>query len=283
MARNRIIKPEFWADAKVGRLSFGARLLYIAMWNFSDDYGTISASPRRLLGEAFENDESVTLENVIGWLKEIESQGMIRKYTAKDKDWYEIPKFNDHQKGFNKSARRNPECNNKKDACNNEKDACNTHATCMLNGNENDNENDNEKDNENGNDDETPTATRMQRNVSQKGALDAELDLFEKAIAITKENLTLTSERRAVIKDIRGNVNAGADKFLRAVKNMMKSNWPTKSVTYFTDKKFDAINRIDLFANSPPKGNGFDRSPPLAPLKSIEPTVKNRIKYDSTT
>ena len=47
MARNRIIKPEFWADAKIGRLSFGARLLYIAMWNFADDYGIISASPRQ--------------------------------------------------------------------------------------------------------------------------------------------------------------------------------------------------------------------------------------------
>jgi len=54
MARNRIIKPEFWADAKVGRLSFGARLLYIAMWNFADDYGIISASPRVFAETFFE-------------------------------------------------------------------------------------------------------------------------------------------------------------------------------------------------------------------------------------
>ncbi|HOT98928.1 MAG TPA: hypothetical protein PKZ83_17530 [bacterium] len=108
MARNRIIKPEFWADAKVGRLSFGARLLYIAMWNFADDYGTISASPRRLLGDAFENDESVTLENVQGWLTEIETQGQIRKYTANEKDWYEIVHFKDHQRISHKSTRVNP-------------------------------------------------------------------------------------------------------------------------------------------------------------------------------
>ena len=78
MARNRIIKPEFWSDAKVGRLSFGARLLYIAMWNFADDCGTISASPRRLLGDAFENDESVQIGDVIGWLAEIEAQQIER-------------------------------------------------------------------------------------------------------------------------------------------------------------------------------------------------------------
>ena len=109
MARNRIIKPEFWADAKVGRLSFGARLLFISMWNFADDYGTISASPRKLLGEAFENDEAVTIENVREWLVEIEAQGQIRKYTACEKDWYEIAKFKDHQRISHKSTRTNPQ------------------------------------------------------------------------------------------------------------------------------------------------------------------------------
>lgn len=108
MARNRIIKPEFWADAKIGRLSFGARLLYISMWNFADDYGIISASPRRLLGDAFENDESVQIGDVIGWLAEIEAQGMVRKYTADEKEWYEIIKWLSHQRISHKSTRVNP-------------------------------------------------------------------------------------------------------------------------------------------------------------------------------
>lgn len=108
MARNRIIKPEFWADAKIGRLSLGARLLYIAMWNFADDYGIISASPRRLLGDVFENDESVQIGDVTRWLAEIEAQGMVRKYTADEKEWYEIVKWLSHQRISHKSTRVNP-------------------------------------------------------------------------------------------------------------------------------------------------------------------------------
>lgn len=150
MARNRIIKPEFWSDAKVGRLSFGARLLYIAMWNFADDYGTISASPRRLLGDAFENDESVHIGDVTRWLAEIEAEGMIKRFTAEEKEWYEIPKFSSHQKGFHKSDRRNPENparTGNNPACDNGTDACDSHASCMPNGNGNGNGNGNENGN----------------------------------------------------------------------------------------------------------------------------------------
>ena len=261
MARNRIIKPEFWADAKVGRLSFGARLLYIAMWNFSDDYGIISASPRRLLGEAFENDESVNIENVNEWIKEIEQQGQIKRFSANDKEWFEIIHFKDHQKVSHKSTRVNPQPSGDSPETLRQYSGSNVN----VNGNENEN------------------GRTEQRNNDQhpKGALDPEAELFSKAIAITKENLSLTQERRQVLRDIRGNVNAGSDKFLRAVKNMMKSNWPNKTVTYFTDKKFDAINRIDHFANSPPRGNGFDSPPVPAPLKQVKTEIVNKVKYDT--
>lgn len=39
MARNRMIRPEFWEDAKMAKLTPMARLLYIALWNFADDEG----------------------------------------------------------------------------------------------------------------------------------------------------------------------------------------------------------------------------------------------------
>jgi len=236
MARNRIIKPEFWADAKIGRLSFGARLLYIAMWNFADDYGVISASPRRLLGEAFENDESVTLQNVIDWIAEIEAQGMIEKYTAEEKEWYNILKFSDHQKGFHKSTRRNPACAENKSACANEKDARDSHATCLPNVNDNGNVNGN----------------GMQPQLDPT----PEAVLFEQACAVFGEHLSLTNERKKVLFDIRTNPQFGAAKFMTACRNLAASDWPTKSITYFTDKKFDAQNRVDLWANGGPPRNG---------------------------
>lgn len=39
MARIRTIKPEFWEDIKVGRLSRDARLLLIYLWYSTSDYG----------------------------------------------------------------------------------------------------------------------------------------------------------------------------------------------------------------------------------------------------
>ena len=257
MARNRIIKPEFWADVKVGRLSFGARLLYIGMWNFADDYGTISASPRRLLGDVFENDDTVTLEQVTSWLADIESQGMISRYTAKEKDWYHIVHWNDHQKISHKSTRVNPKPSG------DSPETLRQHSGPNVNGNDNDNENGSKERNH--------------------GALDPEAELFTKAIAMTGETLTLTAGRRQVIKMIRGDVNAGSPKFLKAVRNMMASNWPNKTLTYFLDKKFDTINRIDYFANSPPNGNGFDKTKneQPKPLKPLTQTKPHGVKYDS--
>ena len=43
MARIRTIKPQFWDDLKIGRLSRDARLLYIGLWNFADDLGVVIA------------------------------------------------------------------------------------------------------------------------------------------------------------------------------------------------------------------------------------------------
>ena len=39
MARNRMIKPEFWEDPKVALLSDKAKLLFIALWNFALLFG----------------------------------------------------------------------------------------------------------------------------------------------------------------------------------------------------------------------------------------------------
>lgn len=39
MARIRSIKPEFWTDGKIRRLNADSALFFIALWNFSDDYG----------------------------------------------------------------------------------------------------------------------------------------------------------------------------------------------------------------------------------------------------
>jgi hypothetical protein len=106
--RIRTIKPEFWADAKMGKVPIGARLLFIGLWNFCDDYGVISASPRRILGEVFENDESVSEQDIKHWCHALEKLGFLQKFKADEKIWYFIKNWEKHQKIDKRSKRRNP-------------------------------------------------------------------------------------------------------------------------------------------------------------------------------
>lgn len=48
MARIRSIKPGFWTDEKVDKLSAEAALFFIGLWNFCDDYGYFNTSPAGL-------------------------------------------------------------------------------------------------------------------------------------------------------------------------------------------------------------------------------------------
>lgn len=119
---------------------------------------------------------------------------------------------------------------------------------------------------------------------SRKGALDQEAEIFQRALSITNEKLTLTDERRRVLFEVIKHKDIGISKFMLAVKNLVSSSWPTKSLTYFLDNKFDAVNRVDRFANAPPVANG--NSPPQKTVMDAPPELKaifNRTKRANTT
>jgi len=52
-----VIKPKFWDDAKIGRLTRDARLLYIGLWNFSDDIGVVIGNSIWLKSKIFPYDQ----------------------------------------------------------------------------------------------------------------------------------------------------------------------------------------------------------------------------------
>jgi uncharacterized phage protein (TIGR02220 family) len=68
MARNRMIRPEFWEDSKIAKLRYPARLLFIAMWNFADDEGFLSSDPEWLKIKCFPYDKI----NVMEFMEELE-------------------------------------------------------------------------------------------------------------------------------------------------------------------------------------------------------------------
>ena len=68
MARKRMIDPKFWADDKMMSLTTRHRLLFIGIWNFSDDGGIHKNSNNMLKAEVFPCDDIIVEE--VGKLKD---------------------------------------------------------------------------------------------------------------------------------------------------------------------------------------------------------------------
>lgn len=96
MARNRTIKPSFWSDEKIGELKRDARLLYIALWNFADDYGVVIANLKTIKAMIFPFD-SLKEKDIEEWLSSLEKLGLIISVEYKDIKYLVIPKFVKHQ------------------------------------------------------------------------------------------------------------------------------------------------------------------------------------------
>ena len=108
MPRTRTIKPEFWSDEKLARLSRDCRLTYIGLWNLSDDYGVVKGHPSWLKAQLYPYDEDLKLLTFSKWLDEIEAACMIVGFTSNDESYYYIKHFSEHQKVDHPSKQRNP-------------------------------------------------------------------------------------------------------------------------------------------------------------------------------
>ncbi len=105
MARIRTIKPEFWTDAKVVNLPYEARLLFIGLWNFSDDDGWISHEPEQIKLQILPNDPV----DCDGLLDLLDAAGMVEKYDLEDgRSALFIPGFSRHQKVSHKTSTKLP-------------------------------------------------------------------------------------------------------------------------------------------------------------------------------
>ena len=98
MPRIRTIKPEFWTDKKILRLSRDARLLFIGLWNFADDNGVIEADPLQLKVRIFPADPDITDETIQRLLDEMKALDLIREYEYEGERYIWIVNFTKHQK-----------------------------------------------------------------------------------------------------------------------------------------------------------------------------------------
>lgn len=89
MARIRTIKPEFWTSAQLLECSTNARLLFIGLWNFSDDSGRHPDNAKQVKAEIFPADD-FSLKEIQGMLDELSKNDLIRRYTVDSKGFFTI-------------------------------------------------------------------------------------------------------------------------------------------------------------------------------------------------
>ena len=98
MARNRMIKPEFWEDEKVGQLSPMARLMFIGALNFADDEGFIRWNEDYISASVFPYDK-LSNNKTKRLMKELENLQILEVFETKFHFFVaKILNFKKHQK-----------------------------------------------------------------------------------------------------------------------------------------------------------------------------------------
>lgn len=106
--RERDIKPGFFTNPQIIKLTFAARLLFIGLWCLADREGRLEDNPGRIKLELFP-DQKMDVE---GCLKQLETsdERFITRYEVDGKRYIQIEKFSKHQHPHpNEAASRIPE------------------------------------------------------------------------------------------------------------------------------------------------------------------------------
>ncbi|WP_280475466.1 hypothetical protein [Nocardia asiatica] len=97
MPRIRTIKPEFWDSPDTATADLRTRLLFIAMWNWADDYGIGDATPVRVIGFAFPHDD-IPASEYPRLLKDVSDAYGVVFFRYDGRSYYVIPSWNSHQR-----------------------------------------------------------------------------------------------------------------------------------------------------------------------------------------
>ena len=97
MARIRSIKPEFWTSEQIAECSPNARLLFIGMWNFCDDYGVHPAKVGTLKMQIFPADD-FTKAQIAAMVDELKAHGLVIEYSIENEYYWFVTGWDKHQR-----------------------------------------------------------------------------------------------------------------------------------------------------------------------------------------
>ena len=98
MMRSRTIRPGFFDNFDLGRLSRDARLLFAGLWCIADREGRMLDLPRRIAAEVFPHDSEGIEADVTLWLAQLASIDVIQRYEVNGGKYIVINNFTKHQK-----------------------------------------------------------------------------------------------------------------------------------------------------------------------------------------
>jgi hypothetical protein len=98
MARIRSVKPEHWNDKELPNISLQAHLLWIGMWNFSDDDGILEADPLLIRSQVFPRRTDIRTEQMDQWLGQLVKARFVIPFEYNGSGYYIHRTFKAHQK-----------------------------------------------------------------------------------------------------------------------------------------------------------------------------------------
>jgi len=98
MARIRTVKPQHWEDKALTEISLQAHLMWIGMWNFSDDEGVIEADPLLIKSNIFPRRSEIRVEQVSQWIDQLVKARFLVPFEYKNEGYYIHRTFKTHQK-----------------------------------------------------------------------------------------------------------------------------------------------------------------------------------------
>jgi hypothetical protein len=96
--RIRSLKPEFWSDSDLADLPRDARLLYMGLWNLSDEHGRLRGDARYVKGQLFPYDDDLDPAAIDKLLDILDEAGKALQYDADGKPFIYLPTLGRHQR-----------------------------------------------------------------------------------------------------------------------------------------------------------------------------------------
>ncbi|MDF2895724.1 MAG: hypothetical protein K0Q46_2510 [Rhodococcus erythropolis] len=98
MAKTRMLKHELRVSEKVASWPIPVRYFWVLLWGYLDDHGKGKDNPLLVKADCFPLDPDITAETIDGWLSELESAGVVARYTVDGTDYIAAVHWTEHQK-----------------------------------------------------------------------------------------------------------------------------------------------------------------------------------------